>query len=260
MSKKTFFTFLMVLFSFRLLPAYVNLVEPWANGIDLTLRSANTYDTGLFLNIQEHNIETSGTINYGLGYNSEITTKLPLILREGKFGLGDFIFGVKYITTKKETSLTNFGGELAISLPTGDYRNALGNGGVSIFLDWLMSQKFPVGSAHFGFGFQSNSENPDKIKNGDIFFWRLGLTRNLTIAPEKMYLKNASSTIELKGQNYFNTYRAGQELVGSAHNELYLSLGVNGDLNKYPVKIALNIGLNSDVNSKLGLFTAVLFK
>jgi len=260
MHQKIFLILLLIgsFFSPALL-GYVNLGEPWASGLDLSISPANTYNTSLDLVVAEHNLEISGNLTYGLGYNSEITGKLPLLLSEGKFGIGDIIFGIKYTANRKTSSSANFAGELALSLPTGDYKNSLGSGGLGILLDWLVAQKFPVGTAHFGFGFQSNSENPERLKFGDIFFWRLGLTRNLATRMEKMFLKDVAGTAELKGWNHFSSYLAGQEIAGSAYNELYLSLGIAGKANNYPVKLALNIGLNSEVSSKLGLFAAVWF-
>ena len=231
--------FFIMISTFQLAYARINVLELWHPGQDTTVLTLNKYTVHAGMKTGEHFIELPVFFSYGSTDRLEVGGRWGIISHDQTTGISDMLIGLKYQLLKGEKDHPSVIGETAVSLPTADYNNGLGTGSVDIMVHWALEQKVERIMASFGLGLLLPSKNPDDIRPGDVFFYHIG--GSLPYQPfQKVHL-------ELKGLNHADTEIAGTRQRQSGYQELYLAPGITYVWQKQTtVSCALLIGLTPE--------------
>ena len=224
--------------------ARINILEPWYTGQDTSAGKANTYDAQTVLKTGNYFIEMPFLFSYAATSQLEVGGSWGIKSVSGNTGINDMNLGIKYLLLDGRAEKPAVIGEASLSLPTGDHTKGLGAGGTEMRLHWALQKDIEEITGYFGIGLGMNSENSDKVKPGDVFYYHIGAST--------AYDKSTRIHGELKGFNHNHTKINGTSMQDS-YQELYLAPGVNYIWEKSrTVSASLLIGLTSK-SSTLGL-------
>ncbi|MBN1622063.1 MAG: transporter [Endomicrobiales bacterium] len=222
------------------LQARINILDTWHPGQDSAIKEVNSYQLIASFRTGEYFSELPFHFSYVISQKAEAGGYWGVKTVKGKIGLNDLKLGVKYQFLDGSGDKPAVISEIAISLPTGDHKRALGTGGVGLQLHWALEKEISSLIGYFGLGFETTSENPDKLKLGNVFYYHIG-----TSFP---YQKNYRVHTEIKGYNHADNELNGTNLSDS-YQEVYFAPGINYKWVKNRiVSVALLFGLTKQAN------------
>lgn len=236
--------FILLLFSLLfsdLLLGQINFFNHYRPSYIVLCSSVNTYGLMLEMNYylvstDEAQLKIPVSLYWGLFEGLEVGVQIAGVskskLDSVKKGISDTLFGVKHTIIKEEIdrTLPTITAELGFSLPTGNYKENFGSGGIGITTLWLMEKKFVLKTGHYfdlslSFGYNYNSKNPDDIKIGDAVLYAFGSKFNLT----DLLL----FSFGVKGENKKCDERHGKEIENTQRFESYIFCGIDYIINPY---------------------------
>ncbi len=246
--KKFLALFAVLAISFSPLHARINLLEPWAPGVDFSIpvkewthgadlrwgsAKSDLFQADYFLSRSlDQDWEVGGTLGY-------VSTSGGLNNGNGHSGFNDLTVAAQYkFPTAMSPGDMQLIGEGGISLPTGNPDNGIGAGGVGALLGWGM--QVPVqavtGYAHLGLKFFTEGGD---TKFGTVFSYILGAQYELE--PE------LSLTLDLRGFNHGKDKINGVRFH-ETRQEVYLAPGALWHPAKMPLQFlgSFLIGLSDD--------------
>ena len=221
-----------VLVAAMALPSAASVIEPWRNDIAAasTLRAEHSFGASVL--IADGYIETPFKIFYGISDDAELATRWGAIVNEGRAGISDLKFAVKYNLTKISGDVPAIFLEGGVSLPTADHTRGLGTGGVGFSVGWNIIKEMKPARI---FAALAGEFNDNDVLSGArpprVFLFKAGARYD--------YKKDIALTGEIKG---FNNYWRNPDAF---KQELYLSPGVHYS-GSFPFSAAVLLGISGD--------------
>lgn len=231
-----------LLFSAVTLQGQVNFFNHYRPSQTILCCPVGTY--GLVLEMNYYLISTDEAelkIPVGLYWsvleNLEVGTQIAGVSRSKadtvSKGVSDILFGVKHIIVKEkkeQVSIPSVTAEVGFSLPTGNYKENFGTGGIGFTILWLVEKEFILKSGHcfdlqLNLGYNYNTKNPDDKRVGDTLMYTFGSKFKLTDMLEFSF--------GVKGENKKSDEQDGKEIKNTQRFESYLFCGVDYNINHY---------------------------
>ncbi|MCS7151680.1 MAG: transporter [Endomicrobia bacterium] len=165
-------------------------------------------------------------------------------------GISDMLIGIKHLITKEQNGSVNIptiSAELGFSLPTGNYKEKFGTGGIGIIVLWMIDKEVILKTQHWfnltiNLGYRYYTRNPDKYKVGDSFFYTFGSNFQLT--------DELKVSFGLKGENKKNDEENSSKILNTEKFESYISSGISYDIDEYRrFFTGLSFGITKDAKN-----------
>jgi len=230
--------------------ARINLFDPWYPGIDSHIGPLYSYRSTIGLIRGERLIELPVSMTCVSQPRIEVGGRWGLRSFAGNTGINDLQLGMKYQFVEETAEQPFVIGEAGIVLPTADADHGLGAGAVGLLLNWALQKNIDILTGYFGLGVQVNSENANRDKPENVFFYRIGASYPYR-EPWRLYG-------EFKGFNHGIARIKGVD-VGESYQELYLAPGASYVYdNRTLLSAALLIGLTPE-SQRIGLLISTMF-
>jgi hypothetical protein len=215
--KISLFTTVCILLSSKV-NARINILEPWHPGQDSSIAQPDTYQAIVEARSGERFFEVPCQLDYVAAPQLEVGGRWGIISVPGATGIDDLQIGAKYQFLDGGGERPAVIGEAAVSLPTADNTRDLGTGAVGAWFHWALEKKIGDKVGYFGIGLNINSENSDKLRLGDVFYYHIGASMP--------YKGNYRLHAELKGFNH-GASQLNSVSQQDEYQELYLAPGIN---------------------------------
>src|SRR3989339_365016 len=228
--------------------ARINLLEPWFPGQDTKIaeETSSQFIASFISGDELWELPLQYSIVPGPKY--EIGARWSLKSVAGRAGISDILLGAKFKLMDETSSKPSIIGETALSLPSGDYTRGLGTGGIGLLLNWALEKKLRRYTGYLGLGIQLNTENPDRVQQGNTFFYHFGASWPY----RELFRLHA----EFKGFMH-SPLKAQGVSVGSTVQEFYLAPGLNYKLDaRHTLSCSVLIGMTPE-SDRLGLIGSI---
>lgn len=242
--------------TFSPLFAEVNLLEPLRPGIESKIpeKTNAVILEGIGFELAERHWELPFLLTFCPSMNYELGAKVAIIgHKQTNYwtnGVGDILIAGKYLFFRESVAYPAIFAEAAISLPSGDYNQGLGNGSFGFLGAGGMERTIGEIHQHIFLTYRLNPfENGAGMKFGNFFSYIIGigypLKKPLKLSKKIILFGDWKAFAELKG-----TYHSADKTKGislnNAYHELYLSGGVKYDSKWGKYALSLLFGLTPD--------------